>query len=1543
MGKNNPFDCSYLEVIVFEKRLEQSYELFDSVILLKLEILSIMKQKEIIATQLIQKVEDMQDQTKILKDNLNSLCLMNDDSLDLLNLQALYLENIAFNEKDIILMQINKFRKNIQNKEQFKKQKNDEILSSRANNDRFDQKTCILFASYKDSKNLTISQVSSNFQEIFSYQGSKNIIGNSIDLIIPQIFQNLHHKYLESFLEENIPFSLEGEAINSQVFDKNQIIDQNLNSQSEKNRSMGCRMNNQVIFAQLNSIYIQPVAIDIRTNRLLDFNNSFGLTAKIKLINQQYQYILYDETNLNILGLTEKIHFSLFSSYESLQKMSMKQIFPFLIGSLDNQNVPTIISNQNNQESIQPYHINLTLDMQQILKDQNVKKSQSKGKKINFIVIKVQDNKQTNVAKSFMNQKSLKQKSIAFQRIDNKKNELSSYQFVFLQLTIKKINYRGIQNVSYIQIQKHRELNPNDQAQYILSQIKHPKKQQIYEQLFANQNEFEKVVQELEKQLILQHLDFPIQASSSFQAFSALNNALSPQNISLNQISNSDSIQNNQFSSNKNFVKYSQVQLLDQIVEQQRLKSNLNRFEQDVINEQEEYEYSLNGKKENSELQNNRELNKLGKANRLLKDADSTNIGLNLNENQVYEDLNYQYLNQDNQNIFNSFQDTKFILEDPTFIDASVQNPIMSKVEQIGERSSPDKDLLSNNEKNQLQQQLHQIASEQLLLSPVYSDKLIQFSPQINYLNAPNQTQQQQYSPSLCLSYQDTKLFSPKQVSLYSGSNLMENYTANKIKQKQNQDINGQKNNKNDTLIQGRSPNVSDINLSNHEINPKLSAKQPVNQEQVSLEKNNMESTQILNSKQDNLKAKRFSNSIQMNYQKKEEEFCSTGSPFGYYQNDNIQEDKEHQKRKVQEIQYDIASTNSKNSISSVKRLLQQLMADKSILKVIKAINVVGVVCFITMICMTWIQFYQMTTSISSTYQDYQVFSWPTQYISRLSEVLKYQNAFQLTQYSKNLKFANTTQFYNFRNYTQLNVKYYKDKLNQQIVEMERASTDRKLFSLLRNHYFIFMFGKYYNSSILNKTPSTPTQMVFTPYNVSVQYGIISGFQLVFRYAYSLGNGRPEYYLIGNQLSEITSLKQIQNEILADQQNQQQQIQNQLTTLMILIILINGFCIGIIIPLYYHVQKERDSIIQLFATFSTQKIDQLIKTIQDSYISKKQFSIYSNKNSQQMKQTLLQINQSQREKDVRKQNISTITKLPRFNAKINLTVFLIYLLLIFYPIVNKIVTQYYLNKTTLDLITMMNVYSLRSYLLENIAMHFNILVMKINPTLKPMSPSLYYDYINQLIQEQQNITDTIQWIINSQYQDTRYSQSLYNSFFFSSFQNNLCDVFQKYPEYNYNSTVIDTSICQSTYQGLLLQGISVSYKQVLTIFPQLYNMYLLPNSTQSLQQINSFLSSFNLPDFIKFSEFIDQTIVSLNNFILTINSQYYNYIILFQIVLIIFQTVIMLIVFTFGWITFSSQLNSSLHKSKTYLQIIDINSLIQNTYILTYIKKNSVI
>ncbi|KAL4505276.1 hypothetical protein ABPG72_016343 [Tetrahymena utriculariae] len=335
MGRSNPFDCSFLEVIVFEKRLEQSYVLLDLTIKVKLEILNVMKQKEIKVQDLFQKIENMQELKKDLKAHLNSLCYMNDDSLDLLNIQALFLENLAFSEKDINLMQVNKYKKKYQTKLLHKYLDNlqdDEIVSSTLNNDRFDEETCVIFANYKDQRTLTINSVSSNIRDIFYFTTNNDIRGHNIESIIPFAFQPIHSKNIESYLDEEISCSSKqdqsySQQLKHQVKEKSKIIlaTQNLSEYQ------GCRMNQQNIFAQINHMFILPVTIDLRINQYQG-EKTFGLATKIKYINNQYEQVLCEEENLNIIGLTDKFHKKFFPNRESLSKINIKKVFPFLVG-----------------------------------------------------------------------------------------------------------------------------------------------------------------------------------------------------------------------------------------------------------------------------------------------------------------------------------------------------------------------------------------------------------------------------------------------------------------------------------------------------------------------------------------------------------------------------------------------------------------------------------------------------------------------------------------------------------------------------------------------------------------------------------------------------------------------------------------------------------------------------------------------------------------------------------------------------------------------------------------------------------------------------------------------------------------------------------------------------------------------------------------------------------------------------------------------------------------------------------------------------------
>ncbi|KAL4505277.1 hypothetical protein ABPG72_016344 [Tetrahymena utriculariae] len=1644
MGRANPFDCSYLEVIVFEKRLEYSYNIFDQAIKVKLELLNIMKYKEIEVTMLVKKIELFQELKARLKINLNTLSLMNDESLDLLNIQALFLENLAFSEKDINLMQINKYRRKHQAKLNQKYINYEEdLVSSTINNDRFDEKTCIIFANYKDKTSIMINEVSSNFQDIFQYTTNNDIKGHNIGSIIPHIFQSLHNKYIENYLEEEISNCIDDD--NAQEINQNNQNQQNENEEVEnleaqnKNKNnqfqkldkqflsknnvniqtRGCKMNNQIIFAQLNQIFILPVRIDIRINQIYE-TRVFGLTAKIKHINNEFDYILFDEKNLNTIGLTEKIHYTLFPYQESLQRINIKKVFPFLIGTQEatenSQNKQTK-SNQIIEEFQQKekHHPNLAQGGEELLK-QSSSKVIKKKQKINFVVIQPTDMMRgtTTVISSTLSLKKPQAKIKPLKQMKTTQasfKDLNSYNFYFVELTLHKVKYTGVENVSYIEIQKMRQLNFNEQASFILQQIKHPKKQIFYLQLFF-QYELDRIIQELEQKALIQNIQVNhSQLSSSLQATSALN-PLNHQISSINQISTAGSPFNtipNQQQSNHLATRHKQQSLTiedNSNLENLKQKSSNLAIEQPIIKEQEEDKYSLI----HSEIQQNQidirkyiEYDQMQPSLMIQQKLAAVNNNLNYQHDQSLktqdqmQDL-YQFQdesaymsqiqnNQYQQNQLNFFQIFDNNQNYSNLIEKSVNNEISyMNVNQFTNQNiinqnlndeskmniSQNKTNIQNNisaadaskleflQKNnnqqyqyiQKQQEMLISPSTQAIFSPTATEKIISFP-----INSPLKTQQNFMSNYNVNSNKQTAAGQTPQnfiiISPHNSQQSSQQLVLDSNAMKSNNFIQKQLQFRSDNFLSPKLPEETENQIIKSGIYKKFQpdSKQVVQKNIHDSKIANDHSQQQFNEIYMNLNAHRQTdlkekyNNIYNAQITKKGDNLSLRSPSGENHYKYVKkEDKMTKKQKVQDIQYDIASTNSKESSSaSAKRQLQQIMADKSILQVIKGMNYIGILCFATMISITWVQYTQMYQNLSSSNQDYQVFDFPTKYSSSLSEILKYQNTIYLLKYSTQLQFDTPAIKQAFKSTTSLNMRGTFNGMNQMLTEMQSTNVERKVFVLMRQTYFLFSIGQYYNTSQLTGTSSIPSQLVAINYNSSLSYGLIMAYQHVFRYTNNLGNGRPEYYLIDNQLKEIEKLKSVQNEMLSQQQNKQKQIQDQLTILMVVIIVINAGCLGIIIPLYYHIQKERDTILLLFTTFSTQKIDFLIKKIQKQYFSFKTQSLNSIKNSQSLKQTVMQFQAMNNEKDLRKQNISTITKLPRFNLKINISTLVIFVIIICYPIVNKIVSQDYLDKSILDLSTIMKVYLLRSYLLENISMDFNVLVMKINPTLKPMSPTIYYDYLNQLIQQQQSVNDEIQWIVSSQFQEKRYNQELYDNFFFTAFKTNLCELFDKYPQFNTNSTKINTKICQSTHQGFLMQGLQVAYKHSLQLFPQLYNMFNLTDKKQSLNQVQSFLSTFNIQDYTIFTEFLDETIISLKQFIITQGNNFYDQIILFQTILISIQMVIMVLVFLLGWLSFSRHLNDSLHQTKNYLQILDINTLIENTYILTYIKKNTII
>jgi len=68
--------------------------------------------------------------------------------------------------------------------------------------------------------------------------------------------------------------------------------------------------------------------------------------------------------------------------------------------------------------------------------------------------------------------------------------------------------------------------------------------------------------------------------------------------------------------------------------------------------------------------------------------------------------------------------------------------------------------------------------------------------------------------------------------------------------------------------------------------------------------------------------------------------------------------------------------------------------------------------------------------------------------------------------------------------------------------------------------------------------PAIPGKYVFysVPYNTTVHFSIILSYQHTYRYAVGLGTGRPEYYMILNNLNFHTALNSIEARLLETQE-----------------------------------------------------------------------------------------------------------------------------------------------------------------------------------------------------------------------------------------------------------------------------------------------------------------------------------------------------------------------------------------------------------------------
>ncbi|KAL4429473.1 hypothetical protein ABPG74_001318 [Tetrahymena malaccensis] len=516
---------------------------------------------------------------------------------------------------------------------------------------------------------------------------------------------------------------------------------------------------------------------------------------------------------------------------------------------------------------------------------------------------------------------------------------------------------------------------------------------------------------------------------------------------------------------------------------------------------------------------------------------------------------------------------------------------------------------------------------------------------------------------------------------------------------------------------------------------------------------------------------------------------------------------------------------------------------------------------------------------------------------------------------------------------------------------------------------YVFQEINNYNTELSIASITNSSQI--TNYTSHLTFKI-AFFQTIGFYVASLLDTNQYNTQVG--LQNFMSINSSLDEIFENNQNYQlnkiDNIKNFIFVQLIVISVVTGIFSCLSIPIYMFNMKKKEDILKLFATISPEKILQMMmqinkyleivenmeskkhrsrnishlpshsqlklknsepQNIQNSHISADRDHLLFSSNQIIFKKPL---------ENMKKKNISSTNSIKKFSFKLVIGILICFCFTLFYPVANYISSLQ--NIDTYQ----MNIYFLNAfdYLIDNIT---SLFCFKYSHTYllvatKGKYPQLpfYTNTLKSQLSKTQSYLDKVMDNYQKYESYNGYMQSYYDNFMIPIVKDDICKTLNGTDPVYFREISFDYDNCVSCLNGIFEQGLVVMVKEII----QLINQY------------NEFSSSNNFTVFAKgFLQYQKQTNISseyqffiyqmylskiVHYFQEDTYNLYYEYNHNMQIWLISIQIVLLFFVAIFGWRNFYNALSSTYFQAKQNLDIIDINILVDNPYIISYFKKN---
>ncbi|KAL4466001.1 hypothetical protein ABPG74_004238 [Tetrahymena malaccensis] len=611
-------------------------------------------------------------------------------------------------------------------------------------------------------------------------------------------------------------------------------------------------------------------------------------------------------------------------------------------------------------------------------------------------------------------------------------------------------------------------------------------------------------------------------------------------------------------------------------------------------------------------------------------------------------------------------------------------------------------------------------------------------------------------------------------------------------------------------------------------------------------------------------------------------------------------------------------SSSRKNILTNIKQ------TDKFIgLLLVRVLGVLGLVTFLVV---TLIYFLTLNKQLQDQKNDYSNITWSSHLQSPIAEIIT-DNVFNRTFF---LPFFGIS----LKQYIQLN-----EDLDYQL-HYNYNTTKDSIWNYMKSDKST---TQLYNI-VLNENIDYTFLYSLTRYDIhSVNFGY--ALEMIYALSYDVVNGlditTQNLVQIGLNLVSISQALTRFKAQAGDEVNQTFDTNQNLITIQFIAIMLASLIFALSFPLiYYYIQLKRQKILSLFATISPQSIVCMLVNIADCQhllekntikLDQKKKLSAKNLNNQTEQKSVQQFNNSLLVQ--KRKNISITNHIPYFSFKVAVLSLFFFTLAQIGSVTNFILVNNFIEEEKANREFIGDLMDVYEFCITTSTLRVPMIIYKIQDNLS----QTYIDLINQEVQKVDEILKTVYGLVDKVYNDKRYEQQSFKNFVMQALQDNSCLVIQQNLNL-LNNPKFQLEQCNQIANGIFQKGLIQVVKLHADLYAQRSSELLNSDMLSFFQLLNQQQQDLSEIDHFYLRIYLEYTIQCIETKVAQITYDHYNYMIKMNYIIFAVSIIAFLILIYISFFKFFEYSIGQIRQSKLLLNLLDIKTIEENQYILTYLQ-----